>query len=95
MIEGVATVERNRRGMALPTLVVIEAVLALGLVVWVVSGSVWGATALGVAAVVSAGLVRVGGRPSVFGRIVANLSFSWSRMRRDHADLAPAPFDIP
>ena len=95
VIEGVATVERNRRGMALPTLVVIEAVLALGLVVWVVSGSVWGATALGVAAVVSAGLVRVGGRPSVFGRIVANLSFSWSRMRRDHGDLAPAPFDIP
>ena len=56
VIEGVATVERNRRGMALPTLVVIEAVLALGLVVWVVSGSVWGATALGVAAVVSAAL---------------------------------------
>lgn len=95
MIEGVATVERNTRGMALPTLVLIEAILAIGLVVWTVSGSVWGATALGVAVVVSAGLVHLGDRPSVFGRIVAHLSFSWARMRRDHADLAPAPFDIP
>lgn len=95
MIEGVATVERNTRGMALPTLVLIEAILAIGLVVWTVSGSVWGATALGVAVIVSAGLVHLGDRPSVFGRIVAHLSFSWARMRRDHADLAPAPFDIP
>ncbi|ATD71644.1 MULTISPECIES: type VII secretion protein EccE [Gordonia] len=86
--------DRNTRATGLRTLLVIEVIVALGLVVWALSGSVWGSSALIVAVVVAAGLVSVGGR-SLFGRIGARMSFSWLRMRRSPADLNPAPFDVP
>jgi type VII secretion protein EccE len=88
-------VDRNTRAMGLRTFVVIEVVLATGLVAWALSGHLWGVSALVVAAIGAAGLVSIGGRRSLFGRAGGRLVFSWSRMRRDHADLAPAPFDIP
>ena len=87
--------DRNTRASGLRTLVVIEVILAAGLVVWALSGSVWGLSALIVAVVIAAGLVGVGGRQSLFGRLAARMSFSWSRMRRSAADLNPAPFDVP
>ncbi|GAC52973.1 type VII secretion protein EccE [Gordonia amicalis] len=86
--------DRNTRATGLRTLLVIEVIVALGLVVWALSGSVWGSAALIVAVVVAAGLVSVGGR-SLFGRVGARMSFSWLRMRRSPADLNPAPFDVP
>ncbi|MCR5976983.1 type VII secretion protein EccE [Gordonia jinghuaiqii] len=87
--------DRNTRAMGLRTLVVIEVILAAGLVIWTLSGSVWGSSALVAAVIAAAGLVRVRGRQSLFGRLAGRLSFSWSRIRRDAADLSPAPFDIP
>ncbi|WJG12250.1 type VII secretion protein EccE [Gordonia sp. Swx-4] len=87
--------DRNTRATGLRTLVVIEVILALGLVVWALSGSVWGLSALVVAMVIASGLVSVGGRQSLFGRLAVRMSFSWSRMRRSDADLNPAPFDVP
>ncbi|MEO9327328.1 type VII secretion protein EccE [Gordonia sp. B21] len=77
------------------TLVVVEVILAAGLVTWALSGSRWGSAALALAAVLAVGLIRFGGRPSVFGRLWSRAAFSLSRTRRRTADLAPAPFDVP
>lgn len=92
---GGRSVDANSRAAAMRTLVVVEVILAAGLVIWTASASVWGAAALAVAAVLAAGLIRFRGRPSLFGRLAGHTVFSWSRMRRSASDLAPAPFDVP
>ncbi|MCH5643757.1 type VII secretion protein EccE [Gordonia sp. ABSL49_1] len=95
----VDTVRRRESGtgprMGLASVVLIEAVLAGGLIVWAVIGNPWGIAAMALALVASLGVVPVGTDGSIAQRLHRRLSFRWSRWRRTIADLAPAPFDIP
>lgn len=91
-----STVRRARtEPPGLAVLVVIELVLAVGVVVWALSGSVYGAGALACAAVVAAMVIpwRSGG--SAASRIARRVAFRVARMRRGTLEDMPAPFDIP
>lgn len=78
-----------------PIVVFAEVVLALGLLIWAVSGSRLGWVALIVAAGISLMVIPWRGGTSVSMSIARRLGFEWARIRRDPADLASAPFDIP
>ncbi|MEE4024809.1 type VII secretion protein EccE [Gordonia sp. PKS22-38] len=86
---------RDRRGLPLTTLVVIETVLGLGLVVWAVSGSRIGWVALLVCGLASLSLTPLRGRRSLVSAWTQRVGFRWARARRSSADLVPASFDIP
>lgn len=84
-----------RRGLSLQSLVVVEIMLAIGLVIWWRTDVRMGWIAVAVAAAMAPLLVSIGGRRSLAGRAFRRLGFRWARARRRTADLAPVPFDIP
>lgn len=90
-----AGAHRHRRGLPLATLVLIETVLAAGLVGWAVSGSTLGAIALLLAALASLALIPLRGRRSMVAAWSHRIGFRWARAQRGAADLVPASFDIP
>lgn len=85
----------SRPRMTLASVVLIEMILASGIVVWTIIGTTWGASVMAVAAVVSMSIVPVGDGGSVAARAGRRLSYRWTRLRRRAAETAPAPFDIP
>lgn len=87
--------DRPRSRMRLQTVVVIEVILALGVLAWALSGSRLGWIALVVAGVIALALIPLPGRRSLVAWAGERLGFSWARSRRRSTDVAPAPFDIP
>ncbi|MDY6807572.1 MAG: type VII secretion protein EccE [Actinomycetota bacterium] len=94
-VEQPEATHRGRRNLPLPTLVLIEGVLAAGLVGWAVSGSSLGWIALIIAALASLALIPLRGRRSMVGAWSHRAGFRWARARRATTDLIPASFDIP
>ncbi|MGC4932961.1 type VII secretion protein EccE [Gordonia sp. DT30] len=78
-----------------PALVLVEVLLALGLLIWALSGSPLGWLAPAVTAVVALTVLPLRNGTSPIRRLGRRLSFTWSRMTRRTTDLTPAPFDIP
>lgn len=86
---------RRPRLRGLSTLVVIEILLAAGLVIWAVTGQRYGWVALAVAALATLMVLPLAGGRSVLGRWARRAQFAAARSRRRSVDLTPPPFDIP
>ncbi|RPA62386.1 type VII secretion protein EccE [Gordonia oryzae] len=76
-------------------MVLIEVLLALGLMIWAVGGAHLGGPALAIAAVAALMMIPWRERTSPLQRIGRRCAFTWARLRRRTDDIAPAPFDIP
>ncbi|MYR04980.1 type VII secretion protein EccE [Gordonia sp. SID5947] len=85
----------GRQRSTLRTVVIVEIILAGGLITWAVGGSPLGPIALATAAVASLALVPLGGGHSIAGRWTRRWGFVWARTRRRSIDLAPLRFDVP
>ncbi|MGV9857172.1 type VII secretion protein EccE [Gordonia sp. NPDC003425] len=79
----------------LATLVGVQVLLALGMIIWIASGSPWGWIALLTALLIALAFIPLGERASAAAAGTRRIGFAWSRMRRRSAELTPAPFDIP
>ena len=84
-----------RRGLSLQSLVIIEIILAIGLIIWWRTDHRMGWIAILVAALIAPLLMSIGPRRSLVGKAFRRIGFRWARARRRATDLAPVPFDIP
>lgn len=75
--------------------VLVEVLLALGLMIWAVRGAHLGGPALAIAAVAALMMIPWREHTSPLQRIGRRCAFAWARLRRRTDDVAPAPFDIP